>query len=263
MKVVSVIGCGWLGLPLAMELVRRGYTVKGSTRSDAKLKELERRGVSGFVLDLDEGVPPDPDLLDCDVLFLNVPPGRGSDVEQRYPARMETALAGLSQSCERVIFVSSTSVYPSCNARVSESFVGEPDKISGRALLAAEALIDGGETDGVILRMGGLIGPGRMPGNFLAGKTDVRQGDSPVNLLHQVDAIGVSLDAIEGRLSAGVYNVVCDDHPTRREYYTAAAKHLGVSVPSFADDTEARWKVIDNAKIKAASGYRFRPLEVK
>ena len=128
MKVISVIGCGWLGLPLAAELVRRGHTVKGSTRSEVKLKELERRGVSGFVLDLDKGVPLDADLLDCDVLYLNVPPGRGPDVEQRYPARIETALAGLSRGCERVIFVSSTSVYPSCNARVSESFVGEPDK---------------------------------------------------------------------------------------------------------------------------------------
>lgn len=31
MPTVSILGCGWLGLPLAEQLLAEGYSVKGST----------------------------------------------------------------------------------------------------------------------------------------------------------------------------------------------------------------------------------------
>ena len=41
MKRVSVLGCGWLGKPLAISLLDEGYSVKGSTTSEDKLELLE------------------------------------------------------------------------------------------------------------------------------------------------------------------------------------------------------------------------------
>ena len=42
---VSILGCGWLGLPLAKALIGEGYTVKGSTTTPAKLNLLKEEGV--------------------------------------------------------------------------------------------------------------------------------------------------------------------------------------------------------------------------
>ena len=38
---ISILGCGWLGLPLAVELISKGYKVNGSTTSMTKVRELE------------------------------------------------------------------------------------------------------------------------------------------------------------------------------------------------------------------------------
>ena len=42
MKNVSVLGCGWLGKPLAVELLNNGFFVKGSTTSESKIEDLEQ-----------------------------------------------------------------------------------------------------------------------------------------------------------------------------------------------------------------------------
>ena len=38
---ISIMGCGWLGLPLAAQLVKAGYNVKGSTTTPEKLEVLQ------------------------------------------------------------------------------------------------------------------------------------------------------------------------------------------------------------------------------
>ena len=35
---ISILGCGWLGLPLAKSLLAKGYKIKGSTTSESKLE---------------------------------------------------------------------------------------------------------------------------------------------------------------------------------------------------------------------------------
>ena len=47
-KSVSIIGCGWLGLPLAEFLVQQGFHVRGSTTRAEKLKPLEEKGIEAF-----------------------------------------------------------------------------------------------------------------------------------------------------------------------------------------------------------------------
>ena len=39
---IGIIGCGWLGLPLAKELISNNHKVKGSTTTEEKLKILVR-----------------------------------------------------------------------------------------------------------------------------------------------------------------------------------------------------------------------------
>ncbi len=37
---ISILGCGWLGKPLALKLNKKGCHIKGSTTSDDKLGRL-------------------------------------------------------------------------------------------------------------------------------------------------------------------------------------------------------------------------------
>mgnify|MGYP003615968040 CR=1 FL=1 len=39
---ISILGCGWLGFPLAQKLIETGYEVKGSTTSESKLEALKK-----------------------------------------------------------------------------------------------------------------------------------------------------------------------------------------------------------------------------
>ena len=54
MTKISILGCGWLGFPLAKALLSKGFSVKGSTTSIEKLAVLENVGIVPFLIALSE-----------------------------------------------------------------------------------------------------------------------------------------------------------------------------------------------------------------
>ena len=50
MTKISILGCGWLGLPLAKALIGNGFSVKGSTTSYEKISGLEQGGITTFLI---------------------------------------------------------------------------------------------------------------------------------------------------------------------------------------------------------------------
>jgi 3-hydroxyisobutyrate dehydrogenase-like beta-hydroxyacid dehydrogenase len=54
MKQISILGCGWLGSPLAKSLLEKGFSVNGSTTSLEKITVLEKAGISAFQINLFE-----------------------------------------------------------------------------------------------------------------------------------------------------------------------------------------------------------------
>ena len=52
---ISILGCGWLGLPLAKALLEKGFSVKGSTTSVQKLPLLKNIGAAPFLITLHAG----------------------------------------------------------------------------------------------------------------------------------------------------------------------------------------------------------------
>ncbi|MDA9071024.1 dTDP-glucose 4,6-dehydratase, partial [Flavobacteriaceae bacterium] len=54
MKSISILGCGWLGKPMAVSLLREGFTVKGSTTSEIKIQELEALEIEAYLIDITE-----------------------------------------------------------------------------------------------------------------------------------------------------------------------------------------------------------------
>ena len=51
-RTVAVLGCGWLGLPLAKALLAAGYQVAGTTTSPEQVPVLTAAGIEAHLLRL-------------------------------------------------------------------------------------------------------------------------------------------------------------------------------------------------------------------
>ena len=267
---VAIVGCGWLGRPLANRLVTDGLEVRGSTTTPEKLDDLRADGIEPSLLRLD----PEPtgenwrSLFRAPVLILNIPPGRGDeDVRRVHRRQIQTvADAAASGGVEWILFASSTGVYPAVEQTVREDDCppGRPDALpgprraTGEAVLEVEGLLmERSDFDTTIVRLGGLYGPDRVPGRFLAGRTGVGRPNAPVNLLHQDDAIGIFTTLLEHEIQGEVFNACADEHPTRKVFYTRAAEVLGLDPPVFDDTDATTGKLVSNAKLKEWCTYQF------
>lgn len=263
---ISILGCGWLGLPLAEYLIAKGHSINGSTTTKAKLSKLEKAGITPYLLSLDPELQCSnscDSFWNADILILNIPPGRGRDnIIDYHLTQIKEVIKQLKESTiKQVIFVSSTSVYPSLSGVVEEkdAIKGKAGRESGNALLQAEALLQNEQAfDTTIVRFGGLYGYDRHPARYLAGRENLGKAKAPVNLIHRDDCIQIITTIIEDEIKGEVFNGVSDGHPPREMYYTAAAKKLGLTPPSFKEDPGKDYKVVSNRKLKNRLNYRFK-----
>ncbi|NTU93906.1 MAG: SDR family NAD(P)-dependent oxidoreductase, partial [Chlorobiaceae bacterium] len=125
---ISILGCGWLGMPLARKLIDDGYRVKGSTTRSEKLDLMKSEGIEPSLVKLGDRVEGDlKGLLDTDILVVDIPPGHGDDAVEHHVAQISHLIDALGDSPVRsVLFVSSTSVYPSLNREVVEEDAADP-----------------------------------------------------------------------------------------------------------------------------------------
>lgn len=262
MQTISILGAGWLGLPLGIHLRQLGYSVKGSTTTPDKLDQLEALGIEPYYLQINDGLKGlmADDFFDCDILFVNIPPSRRrEDVASWYPRQIAlVAEKAKSMQVPHLIFISSTSVYGDVNRVVSESDAPQPDTESAKGLIAAEKIIQElPEVKTTILRMSGLVGGDRKAGRFFAGKTDVLEGNAPVNLVHLSDCIGVVSAVITQNCWGELFNVCADQHPIKADFYHKQAEKQGFVPPTFLPDDTPRYKIVSNEKLKRVLNYQF------
>lgn len=270
MKQISILGCGWLGLPLAKRLIQKGHLVNGSTTSENKLAILKEAGINPFLVTLEiESISENiiDFLAESEILIIDIPPKLG-----RKPADLETAakmefvqkIKNLipfieNSTVSNVIFVSSTSVYGDQNETITEQTTAIPETESGRQLLISEnILLENKNFKTTILRFGGLIGEDRQPVKFLAGKENLENGDAPVNLIHQNDCIKIIEEIINQSKWNDVFNASAPFHPTREDFYTQKAKDLNLVLPKFSSQKSNIKKIISSEKVETVLNYKFR-----
>ena len=136
----------------------------------------------------------------------------------------------------KFIYISSSSVYGQTGGEwVDEESATEPLEESGRIVLAAEEVLRSKISDAIILRFGGIYGPGRLlrQKTLHAGEPIVGDGSKWLNLIHVEDGARVVLAAEQYGRPGRVYNV-CDGHPVQRHvFYTYLALKLGAAAPRF------------------------------
>jgi nucleoside-diphosphate-sugar epimerase len=279
---VLIIGTGYVGLPLAAELARRGHDVSGMRRAASGSPALTSAGVKPLIADITR-----PDELakfpsDFDWVVNCVASGGGGAEEYRqvYLEGMRNVIEWIA-TCRRdtggsrpsLVYTSSTSVYgQNDGSLVDEKSSAEPVTETGRVLLATErTLLEATQTrnvSGIILRVAGIYGPerGYWFKQFLSGEARIEgKGERLVNMIHRDDVIGCIIAALERGTNGETYNAVDDEPVSQFDFFSWLAAALGKPMPeAVAENAEATRKRgitnkrISNRKLKAQLGYSFR-----
>ncbi len=262
-STVAVLGCGWLGLPLAKKLLSQGYRVLGTTTTPEQLPLLAAAGIEARLLQLgnDFSAAAEANLVtwlqQADTLVINIPPRAA--VAGGYPQLLRPLHRAVAAArIKSVLFVSTSGVYPD-----EPRLMRETDAVSTRDAASDVLRTEGhfvpryGQWQSTVVRLGGLIGPERPPGRFLAGRRNLPQGAAPTNLLHLTDAVGVLSTIIDQAIWGHTFNVCSLLHPLRQEFYPAAATFLGLEPPTFLPESTGG-KTIDSNRVRSLVPYSFQ-----
>lgn len=235
-----IVGCGYLGKPLAERLHHAGDQVWATTRSQQTAADFAARGWSPLVADVTqpESLKQLPEV-DHAVFCVGFDPSSGADRHMVYADGLSHTLENLPQSCKRFVLISTTGVYGDAGGEeVDEETPCHPMRPGGQAFLEAENRLrqhpHWGKR-GVILRLAGIYGPGRIPraADIQAGRPIPAPAQGSLNLIHVEDACQVVELAWEADAVSPVY-IVADGHPVaRREYYREVARLLSAPEPTF------------------------------
>lgn len=266
-KKISILGCGWLGLPLAKAFISKGSRVKGSTTSVEKLTFLKDFEIESFLISLSaNAIEGDIHsfLEDSEVLIIDIPPKLRGENKEDFIGKINMLIPFIEkQKVKKVLFISSTSVYADGNEVITETSPAHPDTESGRQLLEVERLLlNNPNFETTVLRFGGLIGEDRHPVKFLSGRENIKNPKAPINLIHQVDCIGIILKILETNCWGETFNAVAPYHPTKEAYYTHKATAMNLALPQFTSNSLSVGKTVLSNKIEQVLGYKFRNVDL-
>lgn len=262
MTSISILGSGWLGLPLAHELQQAGHKVSTSTRNPARLEQIQLEGVGACLYDI-ESIDNDPRFLQADILIINI---TSKNIEA-----YKTLISNIEASdINKVLFVSSTSVYADSDQPNPPSVIeSDLSAVKPCPLLEIENLfLMNTQFETSIIRFSGLIGYQRHPGRFFIQKDEenrlsckaIRNPEGLVNMIHRDDCIGMIQALIKQQAWGEIFNGCSSQHPTRREFYSwAIADYCGADKLEikFLEDANSSFKIVDNNKVKNHLTYHF------
>lgn len=277
---VLIVGCGYVGFPLAVELARRGHEVFGLRRSSVSDEALKGAGVTPLHGDITRpgtlrNLPRDFDwVVNC------VASGGGGvdEYRQLYLVGMRNLTAwlvperGLDGRGPRFVYTSSTGVYgQNDGSLVEETSVTAPATDTAEVLVETEkALLAAGREKNfpaMILRAAGIYGPerGYLLKQFLRGEARIEgAGARILNMIHRDDLIGAIIAALERGRAGEIYNAVDNEPVSQLEFFQWLAAKLGKPLPPpVAEDVAAPRKRgltnkrISNRKLRAELNFTF------
>ncbi len=259
---ISVLGCGWLGLPLAEALIDKGYKVKGSTTTESKLNGFLDKGINPYYINLTPIVQARDikGFMDAELVIINIPPGTRTRSALFHIEQMQHLLPYLEKSsAENVIYVSSTSVYPNTNGEVTEEMVTDIGQAENKTLATAEKMIrEISDKKITVLRCGGLTGYDRLLIRHFAGRKGLTIGEEPVNIIHRDDVIGIIEAVIKQEKWGETYNVCAPLHPLKKDFYKELAERFDYEQPEFITSETQPFKIVNTDKLANELNYTFK-----
>ena len=279
-KRVLIVGCGYVGLPLGVELVRLGHEVFGLRRNAAAENELKAASIQPLFGDVTQ-----PETLarlprEFDWVINCVAAGGGADdyrqvylqgtrnlIEWLAPASAE---ASARQALKKFIYTSSTSVYAQTDgSQVKESSPTEPLAETAKILVETEKVLLAAVAErkfpAVILRVAGIYGPdrGHWFKQFLKDEARMEgDGSRFLNMIHRDDLVGCIIAALKNGRAGEIYNAA-DDEPVSQQHFfqwltQALDKPLPPSEPAADRKRGATNKRVSNRKLRMELGHQFK-----
>ncbi len=272
---VLIVGCGYIGLPLAAELVCQGHQVTGLRRTRTAEADLRAAGITPCYVDITR--PADLAALPASfdwIVNCVAASGSADEYHRTYLDGTRNLLAWLSASPpKKFVYTSSTSVYGQTDGScVEETSAAEPGIETGRALVQTERVlleaVRQQKFPAVILRLAGIYGPGRgyWLRQFLAGAARLEgDGSRVLNMIHRDDVAGAVVAALQRGQPGQIYNAADDEPVTQLMLFEWLAKTLGKPLPPavLEDPGAARKrgltsKRVSNRKLKFELGYQLK-----
>ncbi|WHP47985.1 GDP-L-fucose synthase [Mannheimia bovis] len=249
MKKITIIGLGWLGLPLAQKLQNEGWQVAGTKRTVGDIP------VECYPLDLNHfAITPDIErILATDAMVIALPPSTTSE-EGYFSGIQKLASFAMAKGLKHLIFISSTSVLPMSEGNFAEDTEADPNSL----LAKVENWLLSQKLDCDILRLAGLVGKQRHPVFYLAGKQNLSGAEQPVNLVHLEDCIAAISLLLAKPNGQRIFHLCAEQHPTRKAYYGEIAKRLGLADLQFSDENQPLVRVVKAEKICTELGFVYR-----
>jgi nucleoside-diphosphate-sugar epimerase len=261
---LSILGCGWLGMPLAESLLKKGYSVNGSTTSEEKIDVLKKKGIDPFYMELTEARTKGETfsfLNGAEVLIIDIPPGLRKNPDSDFVKKMEHFITKIAlSSVEKVIFISSTTVFKDDEvfSKYNEASAPNGTSSSAKQLQEVERLLQkNANFKTTVIRMGGLLGESRHPVKFLAGRENIKSPNAPVNLIQQKDCIALIEKVLDKDSYGETYHGVFPSHPSKKEYYQATAKEMELALLDFDEVSKSIGKQVSSAITQERLGFKF------
>ena len=277
---VLIVGCGYVGLPLGVELVRLGHEVFGLRRSVSAENELKAAGIRPLFGDVTQ-----PETLaklprEFDWVVNCVAAGGGADdyrqvylqgtrnlIEWLAPASAE---ASARQALKKFVYTSSTSVYGQTDgSQVKESSPTEPLAETAKILVETEKVLLAAVAErkfpAVILRVAGIYGPerGHWFKQFLKDEARMEgDGSRFLNMIHRDDLIGCIIAALKNGRPGEIYNAADDEPVSQLHFFQWLAQALDKPLPPSEPDADRKRGVtnkrVSNRKLKMELGHQFK-----
>jgi nucleoside-diphosphate-sugar epimerase len=253
MPRVLIAGCGYVGSAAARLFAKEDWEVFGWTRSGQSAASPGKSSISLAAVDITDLKTVRRNSFPADVVVHCA--SSGTDSYLRVYRDGAANLATCFPSA-RIIFTSSTSVYPQRDgSSVTEDSPAEPASENAQILRQAEKIIL--DHAGIVLRVAGIYGPGRsfLLRSVMNGTSVI--SDQFVNQVHRDDvASAISfLARFRAVDSPRIFNVVDDTPAPRSEILDWISTRVGLPLPNSPATVPPKRgrsnKRVSNAKLRA------------
>jgi nucleoside-diphosphate-sugar epimerase len=252
-RSVSILGGGWLGLPLGLHLLKHRLRVCVSTTTLAKQIVFEKLGLNSSLINLDGTENPIFNhFFESEILIVCFPPKIRGKSPDLFFDQIKQLIYSIKENkgCKKIIFISSTSVYAD-----TPGLKFEADAEPSHPLTIAEQMIFNQLSDYtiIIIRAGGLMGYDRNPCKYF-GIREFKP-NTRVNYVHRDDVVNI-VSWLSIHINSNlIVNLCAPLHPTRGQI---AEQVCNLKIDSLVEDLESfQGKIVDVTLLQSIYTEKF------
>ncbi|MCW9023915.1 MAG: SDR family oxidoreductase [Gammaproteobacteria bacterium] len=237
LNAVFIVGCGDIGRRVARQWqdAVESIPISGLVRSEQSANELTEQSIQPVLVDLDEPAVAGFTIPDHSLIYYFAPPPKSGITDPR----MAHFLAGLSNNLPlKFIYLSTSGVYGNQQGQlIDEATTPNPVEPRAKRRYAAETVVrDWGEKNNVpvvILRVGGIYGPGRLPLKRIIDRVPmVHEHLAPAtNRIHAEDLAQACVAAAEYGQAGAIYNISDGCETNMTDYFNQIADFFDLPRP--------------------------------